>query len=165
MGDCNRKLYDYMWAWPVSFSWMYQSKPRITTLSVDTHRVCVETCNLICDNGSIVVPLSCVFCYLNTVYVSVELWNMYILCVHVTPQFIFTWLYVANFLYSFFYCYTVHFYNIKIIFTNKCTILLHIKMLKCTVKISHVCSYMFRSDWTIFREPVPNLAKVTILSN
>ena len=37
------------------------------------------------------------------------------------------------------------------------------KMLKCTVKISHDCSYMFRSIWTIIREPMPNLAKVTIL--
>ena len=37
------------------------------------------------------------------------------------------------------------------------------KMLKCTVKISHECSYMFRSTWTIIREPMPNLAKVTIL--
>ena len=39
------------------------------------------------------------------------------------------------------------------------------KMLKRTVKISHVCSYMFRSIWTIYREPMPNLAKVTILCN
>jgi hypothetical protein len=37
------------------------------------------------------------------------------------------------------------------------------KMLKCTVKISHDCSYMFRSRWTIIREPMPNLAKVTVL--
>jgi hypothetical protein len=37
------------------------------------------------------------------------------------------------------------------------------KMLKYTVKISHDCSYMFRSTWTIFREPMLNLAKVTIL--
>jgi len=37
------------------------------------------------------------------------------------------------------------------------------KMLKCTVKISYDCSYMFRSTWTIIREPMPNLAKVTIL--
>ena len=37
------------------------------------------------------------------------------------------------------------------------------KMLKYTVKISHDCSYMFRSIWTIIREPMPNLAKVTIL--
>jgi hypothetical protein len=36
-------------------------------------------------------------------------------------------------------------------------------MLKYTVKISHDCSYMFRSIWTIIREPMPNLAKVTIL--
>ena len=36
-------------------------------------------------------------------------------------------------------------------------------MLKCTVKISHVCPYMFRSTWTIIRKPMPNLAKVTIL--
>jgi len=39
------------------------------------------------------------------------------------------------------------------------------KMLKCTVKISHICSYMFRSAWTIFKEPMPKLAKVTILWN
>jgi hypothetical protein len=37
------------------------------------------------------------------------------------------------------------------------------KMLKYTVKISHHCSYMFRSTWTVIREPMPNLAKVTIL--
>ena len=34
------------------------------------------------------------------------------------------------------------------------------KMLKYTVKISHDCSYMFRSIWTIIREPMPNLAEV-----
>ena len=39
------------------------------------------------------------------------------------------------------------------------------KMLKYTVKISRYCSYMFRSIWTIIREPMPNLAKVTILCN
>ena len=39
------------------------------------------------------------------------------------------------------------------------------KMLKCTVKISYVCSYMFRSTWTIFREPIPSLAKATFLWN
>jgi hypothetical protein len=38
------------------------------------------------------------------------------------------------------------------------------KMLKYTVKISHDCSYMFWSIWTIIMEPMPNLAKVTILS-
>jgi hypothetical protein len=37
------------------------------------------------------------------------------------------------------------------------------KMLKYTVKISHDRSYMFRSIWTIIRQPMPNLAKVTIL--
>ena len=37
------------------------------------------------------------------------------------------------------------------------------KLLKYTVKISHDCSYMFRSIWTIIREPMPNFAKVTIL--
>ena len=36
------------------------------------------------------------------------------------------------------------------------------KMLKYTVKISHDFSYMFRSIWTIIREPMPNLAKVTM---
>jgi hypothetical protein len=34
------------------------------------------------------------------------------------------------------------------------------KMLKCTVKISHDCSYMFRSTWTIIREPIPNLVEI-----
>jgi hypothetical protein len=37
------------------------------------------------------------------------------------------------------------------------------KMLEYTVKISHDCSYMFWSTWTIIREPMPNIAKVTIL--
>ena len=37
------------------------------------------------------------------------------------------------------------------------------KMLKYTVKISDDCCYMFRSIWTIIREPMPNLAKVTVL--
>ena len=36
------------------------------------------------------------------------------------------------------------------------------EMLKRTVKISHDCSYMFRSTWTIIRGHMPNLAKVTI---
>jgi hypothetical protein len=36
-------------------------------------------------------------------------------------------------------------------------------MLKYTVKISHDRSYMFRADWTIIREPMQNLAKVTVL--
>ena len=35
------------------------------------------------------------------------------------------------------------------------------KLLKYTVRLSHYCSYMFRSTWIIFREPMPNLAKVT----
>ena len=37
------------------------------------------------------------------------------------------------------------------------------KILKCTIKISRDCSYIFRSTRTIIREPMPNLAKVTIL--
>jgi hypothetical protein len=36
------------------------------------------------------------------------------------------------------------------------------KILKYTVKISHDCSYMFRSTWTTIREPMTNLAEVTI---
>jgi hypothetical protein len=35
-------------------------------------------------------------------------------------------------------------------------------MLKYTARLSHDCSYMFRSTWTIIREPIPNLAKVTV---
>ena len=38
------------------------------------------------------------------------------------------------------------------------------KILKHTARLSHDCSYMFRSTWTIIRQPMPNLAKVTILS-
>ena len=38
------------------------------------------------------------------------------------------------------------------------------KILKYTARLSHYCSYMFRPIWTIIREPMPNLAKVTILS-
>ena len=34
------------------------------------------------------------------------------------------------------------------------------KMLKYTARLSHDCSYMFRSTWTIIREPMPNLAKL-----
>jgi len=37
------------------------------------------------------------------------------------------------------------------------------KMLKYTARLSHDCTYMFRSTWTIIREPMPNLAKVTVL--
>ena len=37
----------------------------------------------------------------------------------------------------------------------------HIKQLKCLF----VCSYMFRSNWTILRERMPSLAKATILWN
>ena len=36
------------------------------------------------------------------------------------------------------------------------------KLLKYTVKTSHYCSYMFRSIWTIIRELMPNLARVTM---
>jgi len=38
------------------------------------------------------------------------------------------------------------------------------KMLKYIVKISHDCSYVFRSIWTIIREPMPNLGKVKIVT-
>jgi len=37
------------------------------------------------------------------------------------------------------------------------------KMLKCTVRSSSDCPYMFRSTWTNIREPMLNLDKVTIL--
>jgi len=37
------------------------------------------------------------------------------------------------------------------------------KLLKYTARLSPDCSYIFRSTWTIIREPMPNLAKVTIL--
>jgi len=37
------------------------------------------------------------------------------------------------------------------------------KTLKYTARLSHYCSYIFRSTWTIIREAMPNLPKVTIL--
>ena len=37
------------------------------------------------------------------------------------------------------------------------------KILKYTARLSHYCSYMFRPTCTIIREPMPNLAKVTVL--
>jgi hypothetical protein len=49
----------------------------------------------------------------------------------------------------FFYCCTVHFDNTEMLITIKCTLYYTYKMLKYTVKISHDCSYMFRSTWTI----------------
>ena len=53
----------------------------------------------------------------------------------------------------------------KLMFLSPTNALLYYtyKMLKHTVKISNDRSYMFRSIWTIIREPMPNLAKVTIL--
>jgi len=58
-----------------------------------------------------------------------------------------------------------YFLYTKILFTSKCTLLLIHKMLKCTVKISHVCSYIFRSNWTILSELMLSPAKATILWN
>jgi len=37
------------------------------------------------------------------------------------------------------------------------------KMLKYTIKTSYDRSYMFWSTWTIIREPMSNLVKVTLL--
>jgi hypothetical protein len=54
-------------------------------------------------------------------------------------------------------------YTLKFLSPTNAPLYYTYKMLKCTVKISHDCSYMFRSFWTIIREPMPNLAKVTIL--
>jgi len=62
-----------------------------------------------------------------------------------------------------FYCCTVHFDNTYVLLPTNALLYYTYKMLKCTVKISHDCSYMFRSTWTIIRELMPNLAKVTIL--
>jgi hypothetical protein len=67
------------------------------------------------------------------------------------------------FIFRNFYCCTVHFDSTEILITNKCTLYYTYKMLKYTVKISHDCCYMFRSTWTVIREPMLNLAKVTIL--
>ena len=55
------------------------------------------------------------------------------------------------------------FITLKFLWPTNALLYYTYKMLKYTVKISHDCSYMFRSIWTIVREPVPNLAKVTIL--
>jgi hypothetical protein len=57
----------------------------------------------------------------------------------------------------------VHFDNIKILFTNKCTHYWTYKMLKFTIKNLCIRSYMFRSIRTILREPMLILVKVTLL--
>jgi hypothetical protein len=41
----------------------------------------------------------------------------------------------------------------------------HIKCQNVQLKYLYVCSYMFRSNWTILREHLLSLAKVTILWN
>jgi hypothetical protein len=66
---------------------------------------------------------------------------------------------------SYIYCCTVHFDYIKITYTNKCTLYLTYKMLKFTIKTSIHSPYMFRSIWTIFRDLMVILAKVTLLQN
>jgi hypothetical protein len=53
----------------------------------------------------------------------------------------------------------------KITFTNECTSYLTYKMLKFTIERLYICPYMFRSIWTIFRELMVILAKVTLLQN
>ena len=53
-------------------------------------------------------------------------------------------------------------FNIRILSTNKCTLYYTYKMLKCIVKISRVCSCMFRSTWTILRDLMLSLAKAAI---
>jgi len=49
----------------------------------------------------------------------------------------------------------------QFLFTNKYTFYYIYKMLKFTLK--YIRSYMFRSIWTILREPTLSLAKVTLL--
>jgi len=44
-----------------------------------------------------------------------------------------------------------HKFNTQVLITNNAPLSYTYKMLKCTVKISHDCSYMFRSIWTIIR--------------
>ena len=63
----------------------------------------------------------------------------------------------------FFYCCTVPLITLKFLSQKNAPLYYTYKMLKFTVKISHDCSYMFRCTWTTIREPMPNLAKVTIL--
>jgi len=64
-----------------------------------------------------------------------------------------------------FYCCTVHFDNIKILFTNKCTLYYTHKMLKYTVKISlylllHVSVHLDHPQGLML-----SLAKSTIFLN
>jgi len=55
-----------------------------------------------------------------------------------------------------------HFQTLKFLSPTNAPPYYTYKMLKCTVKVSHDRSDKFRSTWTIIREPMPNLAKVTI---
>ena len=67
------------------------------------------------------------------------------------------------YLYNFFIVAPCILITIKFLSLTNAPLYYTCKMLKYTVKISHVCFYMFQSIWTIIREPMPNLAKVTIL--
>jgi len=51
----------------------------------------------------------------------------------------------------------------KFLFHQKMYFLLIIYNIKIYIKISNIRSYMFRSTWTIFRELVLGLVKVTLL--
>ena len=53
--------------------------------------------------------------------------------------------------------------TLKFLSPTNATLYYTYKMLKYTARSFPDCSYMFRSTWTIISEPMPNLAKVTIL--
>jgi hypothetical protein len=62
-----------------------------------------------------------------------------------------------------FYCCIVHFDNIKIFSPTNAHFIKHIKCYNLQLKYLCIRSYMFRSIWTILREPMLIFAKVTLL--
>jgi len=57
----------------------------------------------------------------------------------------------------------VHLAKVKFLFYQQMHFLLNIQNVKIYIKISYIRSYMFRSTWTILRELILGLAKVTLL--
>jgi hypothetical protein len=73
-----------------------------------------------CHYKQIFQPLSCCDTFNQNIKISLHINANHIKGIHLL----------------FFYCCTMHFDNVKILFTNKCTFFLTYKMLKFTIKIS-----------------------------
>ena len=57
----------------------------------------------------------------------------------------------------------MHLDKVKVPFYQQIHLLLITQNVKIYIKISYICSYMFWSTWTIHRELMLSLAKVTLL--